>query len=120
MQSNILAVDNLTSQTRSGNIYCHILAGKRYRGSSLKVVKSIYAVARLTRTSLRRGANPLKFAAQEVAGLVDIGLHICVSLLAFFEELGVVATINEQLAAVQLKDCVTHAVQEVAVVGNHQ
>ncbi len=117
---DVVAVDDLASETRLRHIDIHAVGAQRYRRTLFEIVERIDPVTRLARACLRRGAYPLQLAAQQVARLVYVGLHVCVTLLAPGQIVRVAALVDDQLAAVDLEDRVAHPIQKIAVVRNHK
>ena len=64
--------------------------------------------------------HPLEFTSQDIPDLVSLRIVIVNTFLPLFQVILVVSTVDVHLAMIQFHHYVCHAVQEIAVVGNHQ
>ena len=83
-------------------------------------MEGVDPVFRLSRAGARGRVYPLQFAPQQVAHLVGLGVVVRDTLVPLLEVVLVVAAVNVHRPVVQFHHYVAHAVEEVAVVGNHQ
>ena len=118
--AHVLCLEYLASDIGAVYLQAQFVLLNMALGLLLQFVESLLAVSGLVAACLRRGAHPLQFGAVEVVGTRYLGTCIVYALLAFLQIVGIVATVGVERLVVHLQDDVAHAVQEIAVVGDHE
>ena len=86
----------------------------------LQFIECVDACPRLGAASLRHTAHPLQFGAVQAAGFLVLYALIVLTLGLLLHVVVVGAAIAVETAVVEFEDVVAHAVEEVAVVGDHK
>ena len=89
-------------------------------GKFLQFPEGLLAVFGLAGAGARGGVHPFQLPPEDVPDLVRLRVVIVDALLPLLQEVHVVAAVDIDLAPVHLHHRVAHAVQEIAVVRDHE
>ena len=89
-------------------------------GRALQLVEGILAILGLVASCLWLTAHPVEFCAVEVIGPGNLGPAVVNALLPFLQVVGIVAAIGVDGLVVDFEDDRAYAVEEIAVVGDHE
>ena len=117
---HILALENLRADIDVGGLQAYLPFLDALFGNALEFVESIFAVFGFMSACLRHTAHPFQFCAIEVVGASHLGSHVIDALLAFLQVVAVVSAIGIKRLVVDFNDEIANAVEEVAVVRDHE
>ena len=122
VEAEVLAVDDLGSESCSSLKLCHVhLLGRIcLRGPVLKVIERIDPVSGLSCPRTRCAAYPLQFPAQDIPYFVGFSVIIGYTFLAFLQIVLIIALVGVYCTPVHFHHYVAHSVEEVSVVCDHQ
>ena len=122
-ERDVPAVDHFVAQVGAlglGLTQVHLLGHIAVFGPFLEFPEGLFAVFGLTGAGAGGGVHPFQFPAEDIPHLFRLRVVIVYALLPFLEEVHVVSFVDVDAAPVHLHDRIAHAVQEVAVVGDHE